>query len=63
MGCNGGLIPRIDYDDSPVEQNLSLEEQRRLLAEGRRPPIHERVPPNAFDRDERRPPIRSAARI
>jgi ATP-dependent DNA helicase UvrD/PcrA len=31
MGCNEGLIPRIDYDDPPAEQKRSLEEQRRLF--------------------------------
>ena len=31
MGCNEGLIPRIDYGRSLAEQNRSREEQRRLF--------------------------------
>jgi superfamily I DNA/RNA helicase len=31
MGCNEGMIPRIDYDEPPAVQNRALEEQRRLF--------------------------------
>ena len=31
MGCNEGMIPRIDYDEPLAEQKRSLEEQRRLF--------------------------------
>ena len=31
MGCNEGMIPRIDYDQAVGEQNRSREEQRRLF--------------------------------
>ena len=31
MGCNEGLIPRIDYDEPLVKQQECLEEQRRLF--------------------------------
>jgi len=31
MGCTEGMIPRIDFDESPAEQRRSLEEQRRLF--------------------------------
>ncbi|HWW88473.1 MAG TPA: ATP-dependent helicase [Vicinamibacterales bacterium] len=31
MGCVEGVIPRIDFDEPPVAQQRSLEEQRRLF--------------------------------
>jgi ATP-dependent DNA helicase UvrD/PcrA len=31
MGCNEGMIPRIDYDEPAKQQKHSLEEQRRLF--------------------------------
>lgn len=31
MGCNEGMIPRIDYDQALAEQERSREEQRRLF--------------------------------
>lgn len=31
LGCNEGMIPRIDYDEPQEEQSRQLEEQRRLF--------------------------------
>ena len=31
MGCNEGMIPRVDYDEPPLAQKRQLEEQRRLF--------------------------------